>query len=59
MALHFMSDKELTRLEILRDLASGRLTTPVKPVMLRDLRALGASEVPSALEATESLHTRR
>jgi hypothetical protein len=28
MALHFMSDKELSRLEILRDLTSGHLTTP-------------------------------
>ncbi len=28
MALHFLSDKELTRLEILRDLASDRLTAP-------------------------------
>ena len=27
MTLHFMSDKELSRLEILRDLGSGRLTT--------------------------------
>ena len=26
MTLHFMSDKELSRLEILRDLSSGRLT---------------------------------
>jgi hypothetical protein len=26
MTLHFMSDKELSRLEILRDLGSGRLT---------------------------------
>lgn len=26
MALHFMSDKELSRVEILRDLARGRLT---------------------------------
>lgn len=26
MTLHFMSDKELSRLEILRDLCSGRLT---------------------------------
>ncbi len=34
MALHFMSDKELTRLEILRDLASGRLTTPAAAQLL-------------------------
>jgi hypothetical protein len=27
MALHFMSDKELTRLAILRDLAGGWITT--------------------------------
>ncbi len=26
MALHFMSDKELSRVEILRDLMAGRLT---------------------------------
>ncbi len=26
MALHIMSDKELARLEVLRDLTSGRLT---------------------------------
>jgi hypothetical protein len=26
VALHFMSDKELSRVEILRDLAAGRLT---------------------------------
>ena len=26
MALHFMSDKELSRVEILRDLTAGRLT---------------------------------
>jgi len=34
MALHFMSDKELSRLEILRDLASGRLTTPAAAQLL-------------------------
>lgn len=34
MVLHFMSDKELTRLEILRDLASGRLTTPAAAQLL-------------------------
>ncbi len=29
MALHFMSDKELSRVEILRDLSAGRLTVSV------------------------------
>ena len=29
MALHFMSDKELSRVEILRDLTAGRLTVSV------------------------------
>ncbi|HVY35311.1 MAG TPA: helix-turn-helix domain-containing protein, partial [Caulobacteraceae bacterium] len=34
MTLHFMSDKELSRLEILRDLGSGRLTTPAAAELL-------------------------
>jgi hypothetical protein len=34
MALHFMSDKELSRLEILRDLASDHLTTPAAADLL-------------------------
>jgi hypothetical protein len=34
MALHFMSDKELSRLEILRDLVGGRLTTPAAAQLL-------------------------
>ena len=34
MTLHFMSDKELSRLEILRDLGSGRLTTSVAAELL-------------------------
>lgn len=34
MALHFMSDKELSRLGILRDLAGGRLTTPAAAQLL-------------------------
>ena len=34
MTLHFMSDKELSRLEILRDLGSARLTTPAAAELL-------------------------
>jgi hypothetical protein len=34
MTLHFMSDTELSRLEILRDLGSGRLTTPAAAELL-------------------------
>jgi hypothetical protein len=34
MALHFMSDKELARLEVLRDLASGRLTVAAASELL-------------------------
>ncbi len=34
MTLHFMSDKELSRLEILRDLGSGRLTTSAAAELL-------------------------
>lgn len=34
MTLHFMSDKELSRLEILRDFTSGRLTTPAAAELL-------------------------
>jgi len=34
MTLHFMSDKELSRLEILRDFGSGRLTTPAAAELL-------------------------
>jgi hypothetical protein len=34
MALHFMSDKELARLEILRDLVGGRLTTSAAAELL-------------------------
>jgi transposase len=34
MTLHFTSDKELSRLEILRDLYSGRLNTPAAAELL-------------------------
>ncbi len=34
MVLHFMSDKELARLEVLRDLASGRLTVAAASELL-------------------------
>lgn len=34
MALHFMSSKELSRLEVLRDLAGGRLSTPAAAQLL-------------------------
>ena len=34
MTLHFMSDEELSRLEILRDFTSGRLTTPAAAELL-------------------------
>lgn len=34
MTLHFMSTKELTRLEVLRDLQNGRLTTPAAAALL-------------------------
>ena len=34
MTLHSMSDKELSRLEILRDFTGGRLTTPAAAELL-------------------------
>lgn len=34
MALHFMSDKELSRVEILRDLAAGRLTVSAASALM-------------------------
>ena len=34
MTLHFMSDKELSRLEVLRDLTSGRLTASAAAELL-------------------------
>lgn len=34
MALHFMSDRELSRLEVLRDLTSGRLTVTAASELL-------------------------
>ena len=34
MTLHFMSDKELSRLEMLRDFTSGRLTTSAADKLL-------------------------
>ena len=34
MTLYFMSDRELTRLEVLRDLTSGRLTVAAASELL-------------------------
>jgi hypothetical protein len=50
VALHFMSDKELSRVEILRDLTAGRLTVSAASKMMGldtdDVR-MGAAFAPA------------
>ena len=45
MTLHFMSDKELSRLEILRDLGSGCLTTSAAAELLGLEHRLGGPTI--------------
>ena len=42
MTLHFMSDKELSRVEILRDLTAGRLTVSTTRNFVAGVCAYGA-----------------